>query len=114
MTRDLIKKKLKAQTMVEYTVILGIIVTVVFFMTPLLKRGIQGMIKITADQIGFQENADQRFDDKGHMEAMYSLSRSQTNKTISETPGSVIYSYNDRISTESQTSSNLGFTEVTK
>ena len=51
--------KTRAQTMVEYIVLIGIVTVAVFYMGPLFKRGIQSVVKVTADQIGNQQNADQ-------------------------------------------------------
>ncbi len=59
---------IKGQTVVEYIVLIGIITVALFYMGPLFKRGVQSLVKVTADQIGNQQNADQDFvnaDDPG-------------------------------------------------
>ncbi len=56
------------QTVVEYIVLVGIVTVALFYMGPLFKRGVQSLVKVTADQIGSQQNADQDFvnaDDPG-------------------------------------------------
>ena len=51
----------KGQTVIEYVVLIGIITIALFYMGPLLKRGVQSLVKATADQIGNQQRADQDF-----------------------------------------------------
>jgi len=48
-----------AQTFVEYTLVLGLIAAIFMAMSPMIKRASQGMVKVVADQIGAQENAEQ-------------------------------------------------------
>lgn len=61
----------KGQTLLEYMILLGIAVMVIFYMGPAFKRGLQSLIKVTADQIGNQEEADQEVkrgvDDQGRV-----------------------------------------------
>ena len=99
----------KAQVLLEYTIIIGIITLIFFAMNTLLKRGIQGMVKVVADQVGRQENADQRFDESGHMESSYAVTRSSLDKTTGELAGVKSYTYSDVIFTDTETVSNLGF-----
>lgn len=47
--------------MVEYIIIIGIAVTVLYVMAPAFKRGVQSVIRGTADQLSMQENAEQDF-----------------------------------------------------
>jgi len=100
----------KAQMLVEYTIILTSIILILIAMNTFLKRGIQGMIKVATDQIGTQENAEQRFDESGHMEAFYSTTRADTSKTVREFVGDTNYIYSDIILTRKNTATNLGFT----
>ena len=53
----------KGQTIVEYIVLIGIITVALFYMGPLFKRGVQSLVKVTSDQIGGQQNAEQDFQD---------------------------------------------------
>ena len=48
-----------AQTFVEYTLMLGVIAGVFIAMSPMVKRASQGMVKVVADKVGAQENAEQ-------------------------------------------------------
>ncbi len=53
----------RGQTVVEYIVLIGIITVALFYMGPLFKRGVQSLVKVTSDQIGGQQNAEQDFKD---------------------------------------------------
>ncbi|MBU1726890.1 MAG: hypothetical protein KJ880_04610 [Candidatus Omnitrophica bacterium] len=47
----------KAQSLIEYSFVLVIVLSVFIFMETYLKRGVQAGIKISADQLGKQEDA---------------------------------------------------------
>ena len=49
------------QSLIEYIMIIGVVVTAVYFMAPALKRGTQRVIKVTADQMAPQQNAEQDY-----------------------------------------------------
>ncbi len=53
----------RGQTILEYTLIAGIITAVLYYMGTGIKRGVQSMVKVAADQVGNQQEADQRLDD---------------------------------------------------
>ena len=42
----------KGQSILEYTIVLGVIVIVMSAMGPMIKRGTQSLIKVVADQVG--------------------------------------------------------------
>src|SRR3989338_416546 len=98
----------KGQSILEYTVLLGVIVLVMFGMGPMLKRGVQSLIKFVADQVGVQQNAEQKFDESGHLESTYISTRSTTDK---RTRGTANYMFSDSVETTSDALINLGFTE---
>jgi Flp pilus assembly pilin Flp len=56
--RDILKKR-KGQGIIEYAIILGLIVAALSAMRVYIKRGIQAGIKVAADQLGSQENAEE-------------------------------------------------------
>ncbi|MCA9398113.1 MAG: hypothetical protein KC618_00060 [Candidatus Omnitrophica bacterium] len=105
------------QTMVEYTIVIGLIVVVLFAMSPMIKRSSQSMIKLVADQIGNQENAEvfvnlEDKKDSGQMlKSSYITTRSTGDKTTEELSGQTIYSYNDVTEITSNALIDLGFTE---
>ena len=102
----------KAQSILEYTILLGAIVAIMFAMGPMLKRGTQSLIKVVADQVGIQQNAEQKFDKTGHLESSYTATRSSTDKQTQDFVGTTIYSFNDVADTTSNALINLGFTET--
>jgi uncharacterized protein (UPF0333 family) len=100
-----------AQSLLEYVIVVGAVVLIMFAMGPMLKRGTQSLIKIVADQIGSQRNADQSFDEGGHMESMYFTTRGSQDKETVDLLGNITYIYDDVIMTTTSTVTNLGFTE---
>ena len=110
MLRRSLKNNSQAQIFLEYTVVSGVIIMILISMNMMIKRGIQGMIKSVADQIGNQANSDQRFDETGHMETQYTSTRASTDKTTRELIGVTNYIYADVISSNTTTVTNLGFT----
>lgn len=100
------------QIFMEYTMIIGVIITVLIAMNMTIKRGIQGMIKTVADQVGTQANAEQRFDEAGHLDLSYTTTRVDSDKTRRETPQTgVTYIYDETVITDTTVISNLGFQE---
>ncbi len=99
-----------AQIFVEYTIVVGAILLVIFAMSTMLKRATQGMVKVVADEIGLQENADQRFDDKGYLKNSYTSRRDKTDKTLKEISGVVGYIFNDVSMVSSEKLINMGWT----
>lgn len=58
-------KALKAQTILEYVLILGIVAGALGAMQLYFRRGIQAAIKATADEIGLQQDAQEIDPQKG-------------------------------------------------
>jgi len=104
------RKNVSGQTLVEYSIIIGIVVTVFVAMNPMIKRGFQSMIKIAADQIGNQENSDQTFDESGYMEYSNTEIRLTSDKETVERLGIINYMFNDSTFISTETSLNLGIT----
>ncbi len=101
----------KGQAILEYTIVLGVIVLIMFTMGPMIKRGTQSLIKLVADQVGAQSNADQRFDESGHLEASYTATRGSMDKQSQDFVGTTSYIFDDSTATQANASINLGFTE---
>ena len=76
----------RGQSIVEYTMIAGIVTLVLYYMGTGIKRGVQSLVKITADQVGNQQNADQDFNDiqSGYMVASNSSAQDASNKQVAE------------------------------
>jgi len=103
-------KNNQAQIFLEYAIITSVVLVVLITMNTLIKRSIQGMIKSVADQVGLQMNAEQRFDDSGHLERQYTSTRSALDKTTRDFLGVTNYIYADVTWTNSSSFINLGFT----
>ena len=107
----------KGQTVVEYIVLIGIITVALFYMGPLFKRGVQSLVKVTSDQIGAQQNADQDFLDAddpgatgGYLVGSNIGIRSRVSKKV-ETPGwggVADITVNESTNTTSDSQTNLG------
>lgn len=110
MLRQCQNKDQTAQIFLEYVLVVGAVVMVLFAMSTLIKRGAQGMIKVVADQIGNQVNAEQDFASGAFLRKSYSSTRATTSKIKTELLGQTTYTYADVISTTSNASINMGFT----
>ncbi len=111
---------IKGQTVVEYIVLIGIITVALFYMGPLFKRGVQSLVKVTADQIGNQQNADQDFvnaDDPGATGGYLVGSNTGVTSHVSkkvETPGwggVADITVNETTNTAADSLTNLGKTQ---
>lgn len=109
----IIKKNIqtkKAQTILEYALVVSVVLAALLAMGPYMQRLIQGTIKLTADQIGFQENADQDFS-VGFLNYSFTQADTRSDKTTREDRGFTTYIYDDDVHISSNTDANLGFVE---
>ena len=84
---------------------------VLFAMNQIIKRGIQGIVKVTADQIGNQQNAEQKITPtSGFLIEAYTSTRANIGKDTRELGGSYDYIFDDLVQTFSNSQVNLGFT----
>jgi len=101
----------RGQTILEYTMIIGIVTVALVFMGTSIKRGMQSLVKVTSDQVGNQQNSDQDFNDvqQGYMEE--SLSQTQENRFKQMTDKNYVTNanYNESSYTMSNTITNGGF-----
>lgn len=95
----------------EYTIVLGVIAAIMFTMGPMLKRGTQSLIKLVADQVGVQQNAEQKFDETGHLQASYTSTRGSMDKQTQDFVGTISYVFDDSTTAQTNALINLGFTE---
>ena len=105
------RKNQRAQIFLEYVTVIGIVTLIIIAMSTMIKRGTQGMIKVVADQVGNQVNAEQRFDEDSFLESAYTSTRTSTGKTKTELIGVITYAFDDATSIESNTHIRMGFTE---
>jgi len=110
----------RGQSILEYTIIVGIVVVVLSYMGTGIKRGMQSLVKVTADQVGNQQNADQDFNDAqaGYMNASYTQTQSNINgqtMQLGYTPasGNAVFlmntTFNESTDTITNTITNGGF-----
>jgi Flp pilus assembly pilin Flp len=110
----------RGQSIMEYTIIVGIVTVVLYYMGTSIKRGVQSLVKVTADQVGNQQNSDQDFNDvqQGYMNESNSVTQASKNKQVTElgyipVSGNAVYGTNtgfDESSyTMTNTTSNGGF-----
>ena len=109
--RQFFLSRSRGQSLLEYVILLGVVSTVFFAMFMAVKRGVQGIVRVTADQIGNQQNAEQNVTPtSGYLTESYSLTRLNNNKESRELAGNFAYFYNDGANTMSNSLINLGFT----
>ena len=92
--------------------VIGVIVVVLITMGPYLQRLIQGSIKLTADQIGFQENADQDFAEAFLNSSFTTTDAISDKRTEERRDQGTTYTYGDVVNTQSNAQVNIGFTET--
>lgn len=101
--------KNKGQSLVEYIIIIGVVMTAVYIMAPMFKRGTQSVIKATADQLGAQQQAEQDFSEGStHMDTSASSSRVGNTRTVYETTAGVSTKVNETSQSFTTTSTNGG------
>jgi len=85
----------RGQTFVEYTLLFGIVVAIIVALSPLMRRGIQATVKSVADQVGIQQDAEQKGGDSGKIDLAYTEGRAKKKKTRIERVGKIQYQYDD-------------------
>ncbi len=101
---------MRGQTIVEYIIIVGIVVVALFAMGPMFKRGMQSVIKGTADQLAVQDNAEQDFEPgQSHMENSATDSVSRSRRAQLDTPGFTNSIVNDTSESTTKTLTDMGF-----
>ena len=106
------RRQRHGQTFIEYTILIGVLVTVLIAMTPMMRRGIQGMVKIMADQVGNQEGAEQTGGRFGQLINSTSYSESRRTTQMGERLGESTKTDDDEVYSQTSTYSNQGFSET--
>ena len=102
----------KGQTIVEYVVIIGVVITALYAMGPALKRSMQTVVKASADQLGVQNAADQDFSPDGsHLGAARTGFRVSSNRSVAETGGVTTTTALETTVVNSMSSTTLGFSQ---
>jgi Flp pilus assembly pilin Flp len=109
-----LSKTIDAQSLIEYTIVLGLIAAVLIAMTPMVKRVNQSMIQVVSDQIGNQQAADQRFNSGGYLVHSYTAVEQHTNHGTREDFGQIQYLYDDNVAIQTNALVNSGFIPTPK
>lgn len=100
----------KGQSVVEYSLLLGVVIAVVVLLTPMIKRATQSMVRVVADELAEQQNAEPKTDGGliyTNMKA--AIDRQQGRQEwYSNTVHSVQTSYDDTVQTNTQSAADLG------
>jgi Flp pilus assembly pilin Flp len=101
----------RGQTILEYTIIVGIVAVMLSYMGTGIKRGLQSLVKVTADQVGNQQNSDQDFNDaaQGYMEGSNTQTQQNNAKQVLEAMYVTNTVYNESSITMVNTITNGGF-----
>jgi hypothetical protein len=104
------KYKNSAQTFLEYAMLVSVVVAVLISLTPLLRRGVQGMIRVVSDQVGNQSGAEQPGGLDGHLvEQIIDVDQASVRRRR-EDFGETRVDYDGTVSqTVTTTTTNLGF-----
>jgi hypothetical protein len=114
-------KRLHGQSVLEYVLLIGIITVVLFAMMQGVKRGTQSLVRVAADEIGVQTEADQFIKENGqyvinnrtgYMQSSNSLILTDSSKMVVQQRGVVSYIPDENQQVLSNALTNLGFTEV--
>ena len=102
--------QISGQSIVEYSLLIGIVIAVGVVLSPMVKRGTQGMVKIVADEVGIQNQAEHQGD--GGLissQTRVDLDQAQTkDEWRSGTVHSVSTNYDEQTTTETISHSDLG------
>jgi len=101
------KADIKAQSLLEYAVLIGIVAGVVMAMGPYLKRGVQSIVKVTADQLAPQNLADQS-SNSGYLINAFTAVRGTSQRGFKEMLDVKDYTYDETTEEHSMTLTNLG------
>ena len=112
----------RGQSILEYAIIIGIVTVVLYFIGTGIRRGVQSLVKVAADQVGNQQSSDQDFNDtkQGYMQASNSVTQEAKNKQVTAigyipVSGNAVYvtniSVNESADTQTNTITNGGFTQ---
>jgi hypothetical protein len=101
------------QTFIEYTLLIGILITVLLAMTPMIRRGIQAMVKVMSDKVGVQQNAEQIGGRYGQLVNSRTYTETKQDDVIGERLGAVTKDYtDDEVYSETTAYLNQGFLPV--
>ena len=104
----LINKIKNAQTVLEYVLMISAVTAVMVAMSTFLRRSAHGMIKMVADQVGVQQDADQKDDSSGYLVNMTVRVNKADSREVQDRLGEARYTYDERADIETVIYTNMG------
>lgn len=102
----------QAQTFIEYILMISAVTAIMLLMSTMVKRGVQGMVKTVADQVGFQNESDQIEQGGGFVMGMRQTSSVQKAIGVRDRLGNIVYTYDtDLVETQRTVLTNSGLIE---
>ncbi len=101
-------KQQSAQTVLEYVLMISVVTAIIMAMSTMVRRSAQSMVKVVADQVGFQQNAEQDDPDSGYLVRMTTEARQDQQKRVIERPDNIDYFFNETSTAEVESRTNLG------
>lgn len=100
----------RGQSVVEYIIIIGIAIMALYAMAPALRRGVQTVVKATADQLAPQSASDQDFSsDSSHLDRSVMNVNTAVSRNRQETLYSVRTASSETTATTTNATTNSGF-----
>ena len=103
----------RAQSIMEYVMLISIITAAVIYMLPRIKRTTQSMMKSAADQIGDQKGAEQTFNnaEKSYLINSHTVSRTVVNNLRTDASGVIDQRYDETTQTNTTSYMNTGWSK---
>jgi len=104
--RDMLTNR--AQTFVEYLLVISVVTAIMIAMSTMLRRSVQGLVKVVSDQVGLQQNAEQ--DSAGQIVRMNTGVQRGQRVNVREYQGNTTYTYEtDYMATQVDFVTNSGY-----
>ncbi len=100
----------RAQSLMEYVLLITILVAAVMTMFPRLKRTTQSMMKSAADQIGDQKGAEQDMNTgDAYLQGSNTVTSSQIDNVRNDAGGWSVRNVQEQVTTMTNSLTNMGF-----
>ncbi|MFA5059283.1 MAG: hypothetical protein WC676_01470 [Candidatus Omnitrophota bacterium] len=104
-------KMTRGQSLMEYIILVGIVSTALVVMSPPIRRGLQDVVRLAADQLAPQSASEQESGATDqYVVNSVSNSHSIMNRQLIHQVNDITYVFNDEITSSSDSLVNMGFT----
>jgi hypothetical protein len=103
-----IRKLKAAQTVLEYVLMISAVTASMIAMSTMVKRNAQGMVKMVADQVGVQQDAEQIDVESGYLDSMTIRKNIRDARRVQDRLGTVTYTHDGRTETQTTVLTNMG------